>query len=301
MSLVALVALPAYYGRKVTAVQSRIADVLEPAARHSSNLSFLKSRQMARMEGFLLTGDRAAFREPYIAAIAEEDSVFQSLSVLARDLGVEVFERVARLVSESARWDFENQQIFDSGPDEAARASTRQRYDGLRQATRELNRAIESEVAGGRRDMANTRTRQNRLTFGLALIALCATLIVGRVGYRYRDLTIEREVRRREAVRARREIDSLLEATGDGVLGIDLEGKCTSLNRVGAELLGYTEREIVGRNVHDALCHSLPDGSPNPRGGSPVLRRSSPARRSTLRRVTFSGAESGSRFPPAGR
>ena len=256
-------------------MQSRIADVLEPAARHSSNLSLLKSRQMARMEGFLLTGDRAAFREPYIAAIAEEDVVFRSLTVLARDLDVfdvEVFERVARLVSESARWDFENQQIFDSGPDEEARARTRQRYDELRLATRELNRAIESEVASGRRDMANARTRQDRLTFGLAFIALCATLIVGRVGYRYRDLMIERENRRREAVRARREIDSLLEATGDGVLGIDLEGKCTSLNRVGAQLLGYAEREIVGRDVHDTLCHSLPDGSPNPRGGSPVLK-----------------------------
>ena len=120
--------------------------------------------------------------------------------------------------------------------------------------------------------MANARTRQDRLTFGLAFIALCATLIVGRVGYRYRDLMIERENRRREAVRARREIDSLLEATGDGVLGIDLEGKCTSLNRVGAQLLGYAEREIVGRDVHDTLCHSLPDGSPNPRGGSPVLK-----------------------------
>ena len=72
-------------------------------------------------------------------------------------------------------------------------------------------------------------------------------------------------------MRARREIDSLLEATGDGVLGIDLDGKCTSLNRVGAELLGYTEREIVGRDVHDTLCHSLPDGLPNPRAGSPVL------------------------------
>ena len=172
VSLVALVAVPAYYGKQVAEVQSRIADVLEPAARHSSNLSLLKSRQMARMEGFLLTGDRATFREPYIAAIAEEDSVFRSLSVLARDLDVEVFERVARLVSESARWDFENQEIFDSGPDEDARVRTRRRYDELLRATRELNRAIESEVEGGRRDMDNTRRRLSRLTFGLALIAL---------------------------------------------------------------------------------------------------------------------------------
>jgi PAS domain S-box-containing protein len=91
------------------------------------------------------------------------------------------------------------------------------------------------------------------------------------VGYRYRELVLERELRRRDAVRARREIDSLLEATGDGVLGIDLDGRCISLNRAGSKLLGYTESEISGRDVHDTLFHSAPDGSPKPRGRSRLL------------------------------
>ena len=72
-------------------------------------------------------------------------------------------------------------------------------------------------------------------------------------------------------MRARREINSLMEATGDGVLGVDLAGRCISLNRAGSKLLGYTDGEIAGRDVHDTIFHTLPDGVPSVREGFPVL------------------------------
>jgi PAS domain S-box-containing protein len=81
----------------------------------------------------------------------------------------------------------------------------------------------------------------------------------------------EGEQRRLEAVRARREMDALLEATGDGVLGIDLDGKCTSLNPVGRALLGFTEREVQGRDVHELVHHSTSDGEPRDRADSQIL------------------------------
>ncbi len=31
----------------------------------------------------------------------------------------------------------------------------------------------------------------------------------------------------------------LLESTGEGIFGIDLDGRCTFINRAGAEMLGY--------------------------------------------------------------
>ncbi|MGE0161116.1 MAG: ATP-binding protein [Gemmatimonadales bacterium] len=269
-ALVALAAVPAYYGRRVAELQSRITDVLQEAAGLSSRLSLAKAGQMARFQAFVLTGDRS-FREPYIAAIAEEDSLFASLSVLARDLDFDVRERLAALRFESTAWHFENRRIFDADAVGDALVRARREYDLLQRATRELDRAIQSEVAAGRREMARMQLLQERLAFGLALIALGATIMVARVGWRFRDLTEESERRRRDAVQARREIDALLEATGDGVLGIDLNGKCTSLNRAGSELLGYTDREIKGRDVHDTLFHSLKDGSPCPREASPVL------------------------------
>jgi hypothetical protein len=90
VALVALVAVPAYFDRGVAEEQARISDVLEPAARLSSNLRLLKARQFARMEGFLASEERA-FRDPYNAAIAEEDSVLSALRVLAGELDVDVF------------------------------------------------------------------------------------------------------------------------------------------------------------------------------------------------------------------
>jgi len=270
VSLVALAAVPAYFGRRGAEVQSRITDVLQPAARLSSSLRLLKARQMARMEGYLATED-PAFRIPYNAAIAEEDSVLAELRVLSRNLDVEVFERVAALSTASTDWRFLNQRIFELGVRAGARSQVLDGYENLQRATRALDQAILAEVEDGRRRMANEQRLQSRITLALAFVALIATLIVGRVAYRYRSLTVERELRRREAVRARREVDALLEATGDGVLGVDLSGSCISLNRAGEQLLGYGEREIVGRDVHGTLFHTDPEGSPVPREESEVI------------------------------
>ena len=271
-SLAALAAVPWYIGRRVVEVQDEITTVLEPAANLSSRLSLLKARQMARFQGFLLTGDRTTFRQPYIGGIAEEDSVFTQLGILARDLDIEIRERLAELSIESTEWNLENQRAFDASPEPGAAARVQARYQEIQRATRELDRAIQSAMLAGRRRMDEARMLQARITLMLALVALGGTLVVGRVGQRLRGLTEEAERRRRDAVRARREIDSLLEATGDGVLGIDLQGKCISLNRAGAQLLGYREREIKGRDVHDTIHHSYEDGTPRLRDSSPIMR-----------------------------
>jgi PAS domain S-box-containing protein len=269
-ALIALVAVPAYLGQRAAEVQTRITDVLEEAGSLSSRLSLLKARQMGRFEMFAVTGDRA-YREPYIAAIAEEDSLYARLTTLARELDFDVRERLARLRFETFSWHVANQDLFNAGSIGDGLEQSRRGYDDLQRRTRELDRAIQSLVAEGRRQMDRVRALQIRLTFGLGLLALGATIVVARVGWRFRDLTEEAEQRRRDAVQARREIDALLEATGDGVLGIDLQGKCISLNRAGVELLGYTAREIEGRDVHDTLFHSRADGSPCPREESPIL------------------------------
>ncbi len=64
--------------------------------------------------------------------------------------------------------------------------------------------------------------------------------------------------------RERREKVSLLESTGEGIYGIDREGRCTFLNRAGAELLGYTPEETLRQNMHELVHSRRPDGSPYP-------------------------------------
>lgn len=269
-SLVAVVAVPAYFDARAGEAQERIG-LLEEAGSLGSQLSLLKAQQLANFETFLLTGDRS-FRESYFASIAAEDSVFERLQVLARDLDFVVQDRLSDLLRQTVSWHFDNQQAFRGDSVGDARATARRAYADLQRSTRELDRAIQSEVAEGRRAVERARTLQGALTVVLAALALGATVVLARVGWRYRELSLEAERRRRDAVQARREIDALVEATGDGVLGIDLDGKCISLNRAGADLLGYSEREIKGRDVHETLLHTKPDGTRWSRDESPILR-----------------------------
>ena len=68
-----------------------------------------------------------------------------------------------------------------------------------------------------------------------------------------------------ETEKERREKTALLESAGEGLYGLDPEGRVTFVNRVGAELLGYAPEELHGRDIHEAIHHTRRDGSPNPR------------------------------------
>ena len=53
----------------------------------------------------------------------------------------------------------------------------------------------------------------------------------------------------------------LLESTGEGIFGIDLDGHCTFINRAGARMLGHEPTDVLGRNMHELTHHSHADGS----------------------------------------
>lgn len=54
----------------------------------------------------------------------------------------------------------------------------------------------------------------------------------------------------------RRQLELLLDSTGEGVYGIDLRGRCVFINKAGAEMLGYSPDEVLGRNMHYLMHHS---------------------------------------------
>ncbi|MBF0123261.1 MAG: PAS domain S-box protein [Candidatus Omnitrophica bacterium] len=57
-------------------------------------------------------------------------------------------------------------------------------------------------------------------------------------------------------------LDSILSSTGEGIIGLDMEGKHTFVNPQAEKLLGYGEDELVGKSSHPLWHHSHPDGSP---------------------------------------
>jgi PAS domain S-box-containing protein len=71
---------------------------------------------------------------------------------------------------------------------------------------------------------------------------------------------------------ATRQRELILESVGDGIYGIDLDGRLTFINEAGARLLGYSPEELTGREIHDVIHHSHADGTPYSRITSPILQ-----------------------------
>ena len=86
-----------------------------------------------------------------------------------------------------------------------------------------------------------------------------------------RDIS-DRKALEREAQRASDNMRLILESTGEGIYGIDTAGTCTFVNYAVAEMMGYRVEEMEGRNMHELLHHSRPDGSPYPVQECPIFR-----------------------------
>lgn len=71
---------------------------------------------------------------------------------------------------------------------------------------------------------------------------------------------------------ATRQRELILKSAGDGIYGIDLEGRFTFINEAAARALGYTPEELKGRDVHEIIHHSHADGTPYSKATSPILQ-----------------------------
>ena len=69
----------------------------------------------------------------------------------------------------------------------------------------------------------------------------------------------------------RRENELILNSAGEGILGLDREGKHTFANPAAARLLGYKVEELIGRHGHSIWHHTKPDGSPYPEQECQIL------------------------------
>jgi len=76
-----------------------------------------------------------------------------------------------------------------------------------------------------------------------------------------------------EALRlAHRQRELILESVGDGIFGIDLEGRFTFINQTAASALGYAPEQLTGRDVHEVIHYSHADGTPYSKSTSPILQ-----------------------------
>ena len=88
----------------------------------------------------------------------------------------------------------------------------------------------------------------------------------------------------------------LLESTGEGIFGIDMDGNCTFINRAGAGMLGWDPADVLRRNMHELTHHSHPDGRHYPVDDCPIFNAFREARPCRIDAEVF-WRRDGSAFP----
>lgn len=63
----------------------------------------------------------------------------------------------------------------------------------------------------------------------------------------------------------------LLDSLGEGIFGIDLQGRCTFVNPAALHMLGYSTELVLGRNMHELVHHTHADGRHYPECDCPIF------------------------------
>ena len=71
-----------------------------------------------------------------------------------------------------------------------------------------------------------------------------------------------------EQLRTRHQL--ILDSAGEGVYGLDANGKTTFANEAATRILGWRAEDVIGQPLHDIHHHSFEDGSPYPREDCPI-------------------------------
>ncbi|GAW87639.1 hypothetical protein bplSymb_SCF12301P001 [Bathymodiolus platifrons methanotrophic gill symbiont] len=67
-----------------------------------------------------------------------------------------------------------------------------------------------------------------------------------------------------------RRYELILTSAGEGVYGLDHEGKGTFVNPAAIAMTGWTEEDVIGKPVHDKHHHSKVDGKHYPKKECPI-------------------------------
>ncbi len=68
----------------------------------------------------------------------------------------------------------------------------------------------------------------------------------------------------------RRQHELILDSAGEGIYGLDREGKTTFVNPAAARMIGWEIEDLIGQPMHAILHHSKPDGTPYPEAECPI-------------------------------
>ncbi len=92
---------------------------------------------------------------------------------------------------------------------------------------------------------------------------------VSRIAIFARDITTRKWVEDvTESLGRRNEL--ILESAGEGIYGLDTQGKTTFVNPAAARMLGYRPEDLIGQHHHELVHHSKANGMPYPSHQCPI-------------------------------
>ena len=153
-------------------------------------------------------------------------------------------------------------RILAGDPQSAALAEMRIRAPILNTQLTQLESAFSFQLGEA------SRTTQ-RLLLGLN-ISIALLLIVTGLAFVRRSARIQASTEA-EVIYRQQSLQRLLDSTAEGLYGVDIEGRCTFINRAALTMLGFErESDLLGRDIHAAIHHSRADGRPYPAHESKV-------------------------------
>lgn len=122
---------------------------------------------------------------------------------------------------------------------------------------------LERRLAEAERELAATKTdleeRVERRTFEISVA----------------NASLNREIAERiqaesETARIKRRMELILESAGEGIFGLDNDGRVTFVNKAAAQMLDWEPEDLVGKAHHALIHHTRPDGDPYPVHQCPI-------------------------------
>jgi len=92
---------------------------------------------------------------------------------------------------------------------------------------------------------------------------------ITRVAVFSRDVTVRKWVEDVTEQLGRRN-ELILKAAGEGIYGLDTDGRTTFVNPAAARMLGYRPEDLIGTRHHELVHYARPDGKPYPYEQCPI-------------------------------
>ena len=74
-----------------------------------------------------------------------------------------------------------------------------------------------------------------------------------------------------KAKKLQKQQELILDSAGEGIFGLDVEGKVTFMNKAASIMLGWEQSELIGKSHHELVHHTHSDGSNYQEGDCPIF------------------------------